>query len=328
VYHRAECIVDIIMIVAYWLSYVDEYQYIDCLLESIPVYSHFVYLRTHSIVIVQFRFFLTTFLNLLPIITNTLLAVDRCRSVKHPLEWKATFSKVVYAKRFIYKICACAFGVIIILNVLTFVLSYLSTNLCPLSGQAWYESYCCQYLAISTFIEYLVNLCVSVVLLIIITRSLIIFVYHLHARRSDKSADAKRIRTATNLVIGTLMPMYVLTVISMPGKYDDMIIYSLCDIAFVQQFVSKATVESWVILKDKTTRNQFEALLYNFRDYYSISIMLSSVMTVFVHMFTCAAYRRGAKKFVLGIFCKKIATVHPLNTGTTQASKKTTLRIT
>jgi hypothetical protein len=318
VYHRVECIVDIILIVAYWLSYIDNHLgVINCFLESIPIYSTYIYEPLYSYGLIDRRFYFATLFNLLPIITNTLLAVDRYRSVRYPLEWKSTYGQAKYAKKLIVKVFLAALPIILLLNAATFTLSYFSAKVSTDPG-TFFQVYCGQYYPCSIFLDYLTNVCVSLILVVVITFSLALFIYHLRATGGGSTAEKKRVRNATNLVIGTLIPQYIVTILSTPANLNYSIMF-LSNTALGYNLVG-----SFRILPPlgKSTISDFFS---NFLGYYDMSVMLSSAITVFVHMLTCSAYRRGAKKFILKVFCCKkyanINSVHP--TGASRATTKT-----
>jgi hypothetical protein len=241
--------------------------------------------------------------NVLPTISNFLLAYDRYRCVKYPIKWKSTYSARSYAFRLIRKTVlltiACAFGVfgLNMLIALFPVFVYPENNYefqmyyknAVGSWAYWQMSY---YIAIGN--NMLICDIINVVMSIIQARYLFAFWKGLNkpslatgnANNAEENKRIERLKTARGLVIGTVCAQVIVS----------LVFSTLSLLAAPQYFIaSYFTNGPWT---DALYKWMLDSAVIEFgkasRAFARISLMSSNIVTIVVHVVTCPAYRRGA----------------------------------
>jgi hypothetical protein len=300
-YHQFETIIDIaMMLYLFYKFHLPEL--LECFVSSFTSQSLASYYKLGSIHSGETLFYLV------PVIVNTLLAIDRCRSVTNPLNWKVKYGTQKYTKRLIVIMILILIVTCVLLNILAYIWAYIidanreSLNLMEPIEDIFDRAgifgllrpLLCEFLTIS----------VSFSCIIIQIRYLYVFIKTLKQQlKNGTDKEAKRIRSTSELVIGTIGTQMFLTIIFLPSNINTFLnnYHELTHMDVDSFYSMYDNVPTFFILIPTNILQQF--IRHGEIDYWPKICIFSSTITIAIHLLTCPAYRRGAKRFIKRIFC-------------------------
>jgi hypothetical protein len=150
---------------------------------------------------------------------------------------------------------------------------------------------------------------VSLICIIVQIVSLSKFIKTLKQQMKNGSDDkAKRIRSASQLVVGTIGTQMLITIIFLPSNINTFIkaYYKLTHMDVEGNKVSTAAISARTLPYINVPSNVLEQFIRDGENVYFPKLcVFSSTITIIIHLLTCPAYRRGAKRFIKRIFCCK-----------------------
>jgi hypothetical protein len=326
-YHQFETITDILMIIYLFYQF-HLPELISCFVES-AITGDIEFSDNYS-----YGSFGETFFFLLPTITNTLLAIDRCHCVTSPLLWKQKYGTQKYAKWMIVKIvlvgiCLCI-ATIGFIHLWAYIIDANRVAL-NITNPDWrigyifsqYRPICCEVFTIS----------VSLTCIIIQIRSLYIFIKTIkqQTKNASDAKNQKKIRSASQLVAGTVGTQMFISIIFLPSNINNLIAN-----IYYAIFMDEAGAKFFQNAKDTCniyyinySGNLLEKFIQDGESLYWPKMnIFTSTISIIIHLVTCPAYRRGANRFIKKVFCcKKINKVGTtITVGTTQQTRAATTK--
>jgi hypothetical protein len=143
-------------------------------------------------------------------------------------------------------------------------------------------------------------------------------------KQSAKAVKEKveAVHNARNLVIGTICTQIIVSLVFLPTTI-------VRAIQWTQTFMG---ARSWEILSEYQLSINWPRLYRYIKfgdEYQTYANSMFSMITIIVHLLTCPAYRRGARRYFGRVFrcccCKSVSVNHttPINVATKSKAKKT-----